>query len=613
MNYYEVAILSRALGLLTYEFEEELKVGQKVFVKLKNSKNLEAVIIQKIYKPEYATSKILETLPQIYSEFCIEIAKFIASYYCCSIGKSLNIFIPETIFGQTCNQIKAHVDDSISLSTEQQKASDEIDKNNISLLFADTGSGKTEIYIKQILNQIYQNKQSILLMPEISLTPQMENRLQKIFGKSVAIWHSKVSKKKKETILEGLQNGQISVIAGARSALFLPYKNLGLIIVDEEHDDSYKSEATPRYNAKDLAIYIGNKFNIKVILGSATPSCNSYKKIPSIRLKQTYFDTEKKFYFDNSQLGLNENIYNKISEILSQNKQVIVFLPTRANFRYQICDTCGKSVECPFCSVSMSLHKNHKILRCHYCGYTSKIEDKCNFCHDGIIKNFRIGTAEVQELLQQRFTDVRIEKFDTDSIKTEKELKATLVDFNHGKISVLVGTQMLSKGHDYHNVKLAIILGIDSILSMTSYRSREKAMSLVLQISGRSGRSGFGEVLIQTKNSEFFDHFLTKSDYEDFLKEELSFRMPNYPPFVKIAKVLFSHQNHEISKKNMQSAVEVAKDHEIEIIGFGECVIFKVANRFRYELMVRGKNISKLLQYLHSVSHLGVVDMDCNF
>lgn len=613
MNYYEVALLSRAVGILTYEFGDEIPIGQKVVVGLRGAHLVDGVILAKVEKPSYQTSKIVEIAEETFSKFSIDISKFIANYYCCSLGQALSLFMPSKKSKEASSDFEIIIDDTITLSQSQKNASDEIDKQKVSLLFADTGSGKTEIYIKQILNQLMMQKQSILLMPEISLTPQMEKRLQKIFGKSVAIWHSKVSKVKKTKILQGLASGEISVVAGARSALFLPYNKLGLIIVDEEHDDSYKSETTPRYNAKDLAIYIGSKYDIKVILGSATPSCNTYHKIPAIRLKQTYFETNKNYYFDDSSLEINESIYKKIENVLSQNKQAIIFLPTRANFRYQICDTCGKSVECPFCSVSMSLHKNHKILRCHYCGYSSKIEEKCNFCHDGIIKNFRMGTAEVQELLANRFKNVTIEKFDTDSIKTEKELKRILSDFNDGKISILVGTQMLSKGHDYHNVKLAVILGIDSILAMNSYRAREKAVSLVMQISGRSGRSGFGEVVIQSKNCDFFSHFLTKTDYEDFLKQELEFRTPNYPPFVKIAKILFSHQNHKIAKKNMDKAVEIAKSQEIEIIGFGESPVFKVANKFRYELMIRGVNIAKTLKYLHNVSNFAIVDMDALF
>jgi primosomal protein N' (replication factor Y) len=238
-----------------------------------------------------------------------------------------------------------------------------------------------------------------------------------------------------------------------------------------------------------------------------------------VRIKETYFKSDKHISYDNSNLDLNETIFNKIQNTLDKKEQVIIFLPTRANFKYQICKDCGKSVECPFCSVSMSLHKNNNALQCHYCNYTQAIPKFCPSCKTGIIENYRLGTAEVYERLKDRFPEKEVEKFDRDSIKTDTKLKKVLKNFNDNKIDILVGTQMLSKGHDYHNVTLAVVLGIDSILNMTSYKVREKALSLLIQIAGRSGRKGFGEVLIQTKNQEFFHNYISISDYEDFLRD----------------------------------------------------------------------------------------------
>lgn len=608
--YYEVAPLSRSIGVLTYNSDQNLKVGQKVKIKIKNQKEIFGVIVKTlVIQPEFETNELVVVENEFYDDFAILLAKFIASYYCSSYSQALELFHPKNSEIEICGN-KFEFSDTINMSEIQQKAFEKISNENISLLFADTGSGKTEIYIKLIIENIKNNKQSLLLMPEISLTPQMQKRLELIFGSSVAIWHSKIPKKKKTEILRRVQSNEIAVIAGARSSLFLPYNSLELIIVDEEHDDSYKSDNSPRYNAKDLAIYIGSKFNKKIVLGSATPSINSYKKIPITRVEETFFKTSKAITFDESSLEITPKILKSIDNALKKNNQVIVFLPTRANFRYQICDSCGKSVECPFCSVSMSLHKNYKILKCHYCGFSAEIPQNCPICNNGIIKNFRMGTAEVKDILSSNFSDKVIEKFDTDSIKNEKELKRILNDFNDGKISILVGTQMLSKGHDYHNVTLAVVLGIDSILSLNSFRSREKAMSLLIQISGRSGRGGFGEVIIQTKNRQFFEHYLLKANYEVFLNDELSFRDPFYPPFSKIAKVYFSHNNHQIAHKNMIQAKEIGDSLNIEIVGYGECLVFKIANKYRYEMMVRSQNIKKLLEFLHIASQFGSVDMD---
>ncbi|MGK0255876.1 MAG: primosomal protein N' (replication factor Y), partial [Arcobacteraceae bacterium] len=339
---------------------------------------------------------------------------------------------------------------------------------------------------------------------------------------------------------------------------------------------------------------------------------SSFYKVPYFRLKETYFKSEKKISFLNTNLNLDEPIINKIKETIDKNQQVIVFLPTRANFKYQICNECGVSIECPFCSVSLSLHKNHNALQCHYCNYTQAITKTCPSCQTGTIESFRLGTAEVYDQLQNTFQDKVVEKFDRDSIKTNTILKKTLKQFNENKIDILVGTQMLSKGHDYHNVTLAVVLGIDSILNMSSYKVREKALSLLIQISGRSGRKGLGEVLIQTKNEDFFHHYLEVTDYKDFLKDELKQRVDLYPPYLKIARVIFAHKNAFIAKKELDKYVhQFANKKEVELIGFGESNIFKIANNYRYELLLRSTNIQLLLSVLHSIkSTIVSIDMD---
>ena len=612
MNFYEVAILKSPLENLTYQSENLIEIGTLVEVTLANRKNSnQAIIIKKVEKPEFKCSDILKVTDFCCSSFMLEVADFISKYYVCSMGQSLTIF---QFFNKNIEYENKIIEfkKEINLSSFQQEAKDFLDSKKQALLFAKTGAGKTEIYIKTIKEVITNGKQAVFLMPEISLTPQMQKRLEEVFGKTIAIWHSKVSVKKRREILENLQNGEIKLIAGARSALFLPYKDLGLIIVDEEHDDSYKSDSTPRYNAKDLAIFIAKKFDIKLILGSATPSINSFHKIPYFELDRTFYETKKSYIFENTSQKISQNTLLKIENTIKSNHQTIVFLPTRANFKHQICFDCGKSVECPFCSVSMSLHKNDLALKCHYCGFTQKIPEFCPSCKTGIIKNHRVGTAEIEELLKNEFPKNIIKRFDTDTIKNERILKMILDEFNDNKIDVLVGTQMLSKGHDYHNVKLAVILGIDCLLNMNSYKAREKALSLLIQIAGRSGRNGFGEVVIETKNEEFFKHYLEEASYLDFLKDELEFRKDLYPPFVKLARVILSSTNGLKVKEELGEIVKYLKSiNEIEVVGFGECAIFKIANKYRYEILIRSKNSKELLRSLHSIksSHISI-DMD---
>ena len=611
MHYYEIALLKSPFEPLTFQSENEIKRGTRVEVKLRNRTKLSnGVVIKEVEQPLFKCVNITTIQEFYYDEMMLQTALFVSKYYVCSFGEALSVYTPFYKVEESKETIKIAC--NIELSNEQKDAYDFISKNSTSLLFANTGSGKTEIYIKSIENILSQNKQALLLLPEISLSPQMELRLKKVFKENIAIWHSKIQKKTKETIIENLLSGKVKIIAGARSALFLPYKDLGLIIVDEEHDDSYKSDQKPRVNIKDLSIYMGKKFNIQVILGSATPSLSSFHKIPYFRLKKTFFEAEKQISFINTNLELSQTIIDKIEQTLENQNQVIVFLPTRANFKYQICKDCGKSIECPFCSVSLSLHKNNNALQCHYCNYTQPIDKFCPHCKTGTIESFRLGTAQVAEELQKTFKDKTIQKFDRDSIKTNKELKRVIKDFNDNKIDILVGTQMLSKGHDYHNVKLAVVLGIDSMLNMTSYKVREKALSLLIQIAGRSGRKGFGEVLIQTKNEDFFNNYLQISDYEDFLKDELKQRVDLYPPYLKLSRVTFSHTNHQIAKQDLDKYVQIfSNQKEVELIGFGESNIFKVANKYRYELLLRSKDPMRLVSLLHSIkSPHASVDMD---
>ncbi|MCT7589802.1 primosomal protein N' [Aliarcobacter butzleri] len=612
MYFYELALLKSPLENLTFQSEEEIKIGTKVLIKLKQRKALdEAVIVKIVEKPDFKCTDISEITNEFYDEKMLEIASFISTYYVCSLGEALSIYNP---FDRNIEQVvdEEKFDSKIVLSSLQEKAKEFLKQKKQALLFANTGAGKTEIYIKIIEKCLNSGKQAVLLMPEISLTPQMQKRLEKVFAKSVAIWHSKITKKKKAQILQGLQEGSIKLIAGARSALFLPYSNLGVIVVDEENDDSYKSDSKPRFHTKDLSIYIAKKYNLQLILGSATPSSSSFLKIPFFRLDETYHKTNKAYSFEDSDMNLSPKILNKIETTINSQNQVIVFLPTRANFKYQICTTCGKSVECPYCSVSMSLHKNDLALKCHYCGYTQQIPNSCPSCKTGIIHNLRVGTAQIEEELKAIFPQKNIKRFDRDEIKTENQLKTILNDFNSGKIDILVGTQMLSKGHDYHNVKLAVVLGIDSVLNMNSYKAREKALSLLIQISGRSGRSGFGEVIIQTKNQEFFDYYLNESNYEEFLQSELEFRKDLYPPYLKMAKVTFSHTNGLKVKDEMDFYVKLFKQNKnIEVVGFGQSPIFKIANKYRYEIILRSNNVKALLQTLHSINSANAsIDMD---
>ena len=444
-----------------------------------------------------------------------------------------------------------------NLTPAQEQARKFAEANETSLIFGDTGSGKSEIYIALIAQALAAGKQALFLMPEISLTPQMTKRLQSYFGERLGVWHSKISPKKKREILEKFNAGEIRLIAGARSALFLPFSDLGLIVVDEEHDDSYKSAAAPRLNARDAAIFVGKKLGIRVVLGSATPALSTYAKQPRFRLRGTYFSSAKRFIFDESETALSPKILTEIGRSLDAGKQAVVFLPTRANYKYMVCENCGQIVRCPFCAVGMSYHADAAALKCHYCGFSTFYRASCENCGGEVMQARKIGTGELAAQLAARFPSARIAKFDRDEITTQRKLEALLNNFNAHKIDILVGTQMLSKGHDYHGVDLAVIMGIDEHLSYPDFRAREKTLALAMQVAGRAGRSGQGRVVIQTRQSGFFRDYI--ENYDDFLRDEAEFREGLYPPYMRLLRVLISHKNEKAAGEIMNVALELLR------------------------------------------------------
>jgi len=307
----------------------------------------------------------------------MEIAKFIATYYFSSLGEAIALFIPF----RRCDHVTRQNQNSDAstlptLSKEQQKAFKLLQKKDRALLFGVTGSGKTEIFISLMAKTIEEKKQCIFLMPEISLTPQMETRLKKYFGERLVMWHSKLTKKQKEKIVEKIYNNEVDIVAGARSALFTPLENVGLIIVDEEHDDSYKSMMKPRYHARDMAVYMGSKIGAKVVLASATPSLSSYHKYDIVKLSKPFIETKKNYQFVEG-TQLTNGMVKKLEANFKAGEQSLLFVPTRGNFKYLYCQKCGVTHLCPYCSVGMALHRKVRHLKCHYCNFTEAIRTVC--------------------------------------------------------------------------------------------------------------------------------------------------------------------------------------------------------------------------------------------
>jgi primosomal protein N' (replication factor Y) len=303
-------------------------------------------------------------------------------------------------------------------------------------------------------------------------------------------------------------------------------------------------------------------------------------------------------------------VLSELKRTLEAKKQAIVFIPTRANFKHLICNDCGHSYECVYCSVGLSVHNKSNALKCHYCNFTQAIPQKCSECGGTTLVSSRLGTAEAVKSLGEEFESAQIEQFDRDAITSNTKLKKALKRFNDKESDILVGTQMLSKGHDYHGVTLAVVLGMDNLLNMPDYRSREKALSSLLQIAGRSGRKDKARVIVQSFNEEFFKTYL--DSYESFLDEEKIFREGLYPPYKKLARLLFSHKNGAKARSAMEEVLDRLKAYGgVEIVGQGKCAIEKIANKYRFEILLRSDKSTDLIKAISATKNdLCEVDMD---
>ncbi|MBE3022597.1 primosomal protein N' [Campylobacter sp. RM13119] len=590
MHFYKVSFSGLNLSALTYHSDKKIENFTAVKVNLNRKENTGYVVSQ-CDEPDFKTLEILEILPYSLTKMQAELVKFISYYYTCNFGVAIGLCEENTT--KDTQNFTQNFNKTPTLNEKQNSALNFIKSHKTSLLFGDTGSGKSEVYIAAIKEILDNGEQALFLMPEISLTPQMQKRLEGFFGEAVAIWHSKISAKKKGEILENIANGKVLLVAGARSALFLPMSNLKLIVVDEEHDDSYKNTGSrPHYNARDLVLFLSSKFDVRVILGSATPSLTSFHKQPVFRMRGTFFNSQKFFIYDESETGLTQILKDEIAKCLANKKQAVICLPTRANFKYLECKECGESIKCPFCSIGMSFYKKQNVLKCQYCEYKMPVTQRCEKCGSQMIEAKKIGTSELLEQLQNEFANARISKFDRDEITTQNKLVKALKEFNDGKIDILVGTQMLSKGHDYHNVDLAVIMGIDELLNYPDFRAREKTLALSMQVAGRAGRNGIGRVIVQSRQREFFENYI--SDYDKFLADELSFRESLYPPFTRLLRIIISHKNEASTKKIMDEMIlrinSLQNDQEFQVIGYGKCAIERLGDKFRYEILIRSSS-----------------------
>lgn len=503
-------------------------------------------------------------------------------------------------------------DKVINLTENQQNAIESVmqTKKTATLIFGVTGSGKTEIYLDLIDKTIRQGKTAIMLVPEISLTPQMLSQLRKRFGETAAILHSGLSAGERFDEWWRIRSGEAKIVIGARSAIFAPVENLGLIVIDEEHDGSYQSESSPRYSTIEVATFRANKNGAKLVLGSATPGVDSYLKAKNgeynlVTLKERInkkplpdietVDMKKEVRAGNVS-PFSRALKYELTECLKKGNQAIIFLNQRGYSRSVICTECGHVQKCSSCDVSLTYHKEDNSLLCHYCGAKYKMIDACTECGSTRLRYGGTGTERVVSELSQLFPNARILRMDRDTTQTKEGHFKILNEFSERKADILVGTQMVAKGHDFPSVTVVGILDADMSLHFSDYRSGERTFQLLTQVAGRSGRDEqAGKVILQTYSP---DHpVLVRAinyDYEGFFEHEISIRKATaFPPFSNILRVLISASEEQTveegTKKVYQDIKEIYEENRDKFFFFGcmKAPIKKLQGKFRYQILMR--------------------------
>ncbi len=487
-----------------------------------------------------------------------------------------------------------------------EKINSELREKDVCLLHGITASGKTLIYIRLLESFLRKGKQALYLLPEIALTSQIIRRLQKHFGGYIGIYHSKFSQNERVEIWNKVKTGELKIVLGARSSLFLPFHDLGLVVIDEEQDASYKQqEPAPRYNARDAAVYYASLFKAKVVMGSATPSIESYyntttgkyglaslwERFGQVPLPRIELVDTKRIATKEGKVMLSHELENEITLTLAAKKQVILFQNRRGYSPYQICRICGWIPHCRYCDVSLNFHKNTNKLHCHYCGTMYPLVSRCEACGSDRFLQKNFGTEKIEEVLQEKFPEARIARMDIDSVRGKQAHDNLIRQFELQQLDILVGTQMVVKGLDFEHVNLVGIVDADSLLSFADFRVNERAFQLMEQVSGRAGRKdGQGIVLIQVGNlSHPVLQFVQQHDFVSFYNAEIENRRKFfYPPFSRIIQVTFRHKMKEIvDGAAHQFARSLAVDFEKYLTGPAEPVVNRVRNQYLMELMLK--------------------------
>jgi primosomal protein N' (replication factor Y) len=516
---------------------------------------------------------------------------------------------------------------ALTLTNEQEKAiapvlsSIENDQHEVFLLYGVTGSGKTEIYLQSIQEVLNKGKEAIVLVPEISLTPQMVTRFKERFGDYVAVMHSGLSAGEKYDEWRKIQRKEVKVVVGARSAVFAPFENLGIIIIDEEHETSYKQEENPRYHARDVAIHRAKNYKCPVVLGSATPSLESFARaqkgrytlltlpkrmnnqaLPAVEI----VDMREELRTGNRSM-FSVKLFEKLKDRLEKKEQTVLFLNKRGHSSFVMCRDCGYVMNCPHCDITLTYHRYNEQMKCHYCGYEDRVPVICPECNSEHIRYFGTGTQKVEEELHKLLPEARVIRMDVDTTGRKGSHEKLLTAFQEGQADILLGTQMIATGLDFPNITLVGVLSADTMLHLPDFRASEKTFQLLTQVSGRAGRHQLpGEVVIQTYTPEHYSIELAGSqDYDRFYQQEMMVRkVHQYPPFYYLSLVTVSHE--ELMKvvsvtEKIAKFISSRLSREAVVLGPVASPIPRINDRYRYQCLIKYKKEPELNNALKAI------------
>ena len=577
--------------------------------------------------------EILDAEPVVNDEM-LKFTRWISDYYLCPWGEVIESAMPEWVDVKIVNKReikrvkersqKSEVrsqkpkgkDSDFPLTTYQENVINKIknkideEKHQVFLLHGVTGSGKTEVYIRATVEALKKGKKVIVMVPEITLTLQLFQRFSNVFVNRVAILHSGFTQRERYNEWMKVRNNEVDIVIGARSAVFAPFENIGLIIVDEEHDTAYKQDTNPRYNGRDIAIVRGKYSNAVVILGSATPSMESFYNSQTSKYEYLHLPGR----IDKKSLPLieivdikgvniiSDRLRSEMEKRIEKKEQTLLFINRRGSATFIQCSDCGYVWRCKNCSVSLTYHKKDNLCVCHYCGYSETVSDTCPQCKGYTINYKGKGTQKIEDEIRALFPNSNIERMDRDTVRKRGEAGRILKGIDERSVDILIGTQMIAKGHDYPGITLVGIVSADESLNIPDFRASERTFQLITQVAGRAGRGDInGDVILQTYNPDHYSVKCAKEyDFIGFYNQEGGLREAlNYPPYSKMVSFRIEGSNEkgvEQFSHNFGKILDeiIGWQNDIEKLGPSKAIIYKIRNRYRWQILLKGRKIGNL-------------------